>query len=115
MDKHTSDLLSQLASQLNVTIEHLWAVLVKQAFIYGITGLLWLALTPFMVFGCYLLWRMFFKLVKDSNGWDETSYIWPAVVTLIVIVIIIVDFLSLDMLIAAFINPEYWALKQIIK
>lgn len=116
MDEQTQKLIQQLADKLGTTAEHLWAVLVKQAPIFAVTELV----SDIAICGA-LIWltRFMYGKYKKVKEFDEDlSHIWFAstVVCLIsAIVCVVWSCTSLDMVSAGLFNPEYYALKQIIK
>lgn len=123
MNEQTEKLLRELAAQFGTTVEHLWQVLVKQAAIEGVTGvLLWVFL------GVFLLW-CFTKLkwlTTTPPATPEKRHPEPPVDFEIGVImwgafaifsgICLICFAdSFSDVVACFLNPEYWALKQIIK
>lgn len=122
MNETTDKLIRDLAEKLGTTADHLWGVLCRQAPISGITNLVVIAgLIAFIVWG--------FKLVKrkttepapteankyPSADWeDEGKTIAWLVWGLATIGIIIWIAASLEIIVAALLNPEYWALKQLV-
>ena len=114
--KELTELLEKLSTQLGTTVEKLWGVLVSQAPIIGAVDLiLCVALVAVSVF----FFRLVNKKTTPQNGncseWDDAEAIlaWGAVVGLIVIVGLIV-LCSVENIATAFLNPEYWALMNIL-
>lgn len=116
MNKETLDLLQQLAAKLGTTAEHLWAVLIKQAFISACTDFL------FYVITVALLWFAIKKTPKWAQIISNTDSDFieiggtAAVVVGWVLVggLVIAALICIPDTIAALANPEYWALKQIL-
>lgn len=123
MDEKTLLALTQLANKLGTTAEYLWGVLLKQAPISGGVDLL-------VMLVLVLLSMRLFRFVNqktttpppDQNNpypiaaWkDETgvALAWFGVWCFSVLVILHVV-CDLNMVVAAFMNPGYWALSQII-
>lgn len=110
MDEQTYRLLEQLATQFNVTVEYLWGVLVRQAFINSLNNVL--------VF--LLIIAAFFLLTKWTiRAKDEIEEIWPGAPILIfwgllVIFSLIFSITSFQDTLTGFLNPEYFALQQIL-
>ncbi len=123
MNEQTEKLLTTLAQKLGVTIEHLWGVLCKQALISGtvdlITMTVWLG---------FMAWS--FCLVKRNTTvpaptkgdpyprsvWtDEFGFFAWLLWCVLAIVAMVIITCGLDTTAAAFLNPEYWAFKQIFK
>jgi len=109
--KDLTNLLEQLALKLGVTTEYLWTVLIRQAKISGVmnaAGILLIIVLGFILFKAYKYAEK--KDLLDSQAWDFgllVSYIiWAGM-------IIISPILFYNM-ITALMNPEYWALSEIL-
>lgn len=111
--EHLVPLLDKLASQLGTTSKYLWKVLIRQAPISGILDILQYILIVIMIWGSYYTYSWAHKMVEDKD-WDETTYAWPVITGLITVIFLITAFFSFPNTITKFINPEYWALKEII-
>ena len=111
MDDKTLSALTLLATKLGTTSEYLWSALLRQAPISGIADIIFLAL-----WGALLVRLVIWMNKKAKNIMDaEAAFLgWVGVWSMIFLYVIIVS-LNLNILIASFANPEYWALKQIIK
>lgn len=119
MDDKTLHALTALAERLGTTAEYLWGVLLRQAPIAGIVDLSVMAM---LVVGC-VSWSGFVykKTTLPEDGcagarWDDDMGVvlaWMSVVMLCLLTINIVgnDF---SVAIAGLVNPEYWALHQIL-
>ena len=116
MDKQTLDLLQQLAAKLGTTAEHLWAVLVRQAFCSGCADLLVYGLAGAFVWLTLRKTPKWIQTVKDAESdLEEAAYVVALAISwLLVVIFIIAAACSLGDTVAAFVNPEYWALKQIL-
>lgn len=101
--------LAVLAEKLGTNVEHLWGVLIRQAPIDGTVDLLQYAL---ITIGCWLWWR-WCKRVMESNQ-DEIIYLPLTLVAVALGILVIAAFFCLPNTVAAFLNPEYWALKQVL-
>ena len=116
MDDKTLQTLTALANKLGTTAEYLWSVLLKQAPITGVTDLLLLIA---LVLGT-AIWARTVYVNTSEEEWekrwqDDTAPIaWISVAVLFVITLILVTS-NLSMVFAALFNPEYWALKQVLK
>ena len=121
--KELTELLGQLAAKLGTTVEKLWAVLLKQAPISGTIDLL-------ICIGMVIFTVWAFRLVKGKTtkheivdgtykhreaDWEEEGafFSWVAVGVIFLITIIQVASES-ENIAAAFFNPEYWALTNIL-
>ena len=116
--KELATLLEQLAAKLGTTTEKLWGVLVKQAAISGAVSFI-----ESIIFALALIWVFRFIQKKttptgerDRSDWEDEgkgiAWIGFAIIAPIVIVSV---FCSIENTINAFLNPEYWALSQILK
>jgi hypothetical protein len=122
MNDQTIKLLRDLADKLGTTSEHLWGVLVRQAPISAITSLI-----LFVGFCGFLVWSFGFIKNKTTDQivgeqrtraeWDSEGVGIPAWIIWGLMFVLGVGFsfpICYDAICALF-NPEYWALKQIIK
>ena len=123
MDDKYQALIEALASKLGTTAEHIWGVLVRQAPISGIVDLVLCA-----VITAVTVW--FVALVKrrtttpqvtdedryPSAEWrDESAFLAWAVAIIAGVIALICVTGSAQGIAAAFANPEYWALKQLVR
>ena len=117
MDENTARVIQSLADKLGTTAEHLWGVLVRQA---PITATIEIGYIPVML---VLAWVGVKMLVKGKERFDEgdnevigmTLSIAGFIICGVAAITLIAAFCCLSTNIAGFLNPEYWALKQIIK
>lgn len=113
MNEQTNQLLRELAEKLGTTSEYLWQVLVKQAHIYAWTMIICGGI-PFLIGVVVALWVV--KKVKGNKGKTEEWHFWVFAAALTISAISLVGMLiNSQMIIAGLFNPEYWALKQILK
>jgi len=111
VNKETVDLIRDLAAKLGTTAEHLWGVLLRQAPISGATDLMQYALLAVAV----ALWWKWVKATKKRGQYrDEAAWIPVGTVGVALAVMVGVAFFSFPTTVAAFFNPEYWALKQVM-
>lgn len=125
MDENTLQALTALAEKLGTTAEYLWGVLVRQApiaaGIEAVSCLLQIAVLVFWTRFVYLKT----KLKKDADSmsycrgdaeWENEGafFGWFSVVLLWLIVFCVVGS-SVTTIVSGFFNPEYWALRQILK
>lgn len=101
-----------LAQKLGTTVEFLWAVLLKQAPIYAISNTVQLC-----VYLCaFALWvRYLLKNVGNYGFIDDVMPILVVITSFVGFALAIYVFLEPPMILTAIFNPEFWALKQIIK
>ena len=102
-------LLTQLATKLGTTVEFLWAVLLKQAFVSGIKSII----------AIVLMWSITIALVVFlvKKKFEDDSHDLPAIGASIALVLgfncLLFLFLEGGNAITALFNPEYWALNHI--
>lgn len=126
MNDKTLELLKQLADKFGTTVEHLWGVLVKQAVISATVECV-------MTIATVSAWVWLFRFVRkktaepagsepDSRWVREGCAEWTEEVAVIAWVFVAVAlafvvaqiYFAVDIGMTAALNPEYWALKQII-
>ena len=123
MDDKTLNALTALAEKLGTTAEYLWGVLLKQAPITGVIDMLVIAAWVAAV----VIWARFVQRKTNkpapteddrypSAEWENEGafFSWVSVFILCVIVALMAGS-CLSTTVAALANPEYWALKQILK
>lgn len=123
MDEKFQKLIEALAAKLGTTAEHLWGVLVRQAPISGAVDLVLC-----VVIAAVTVWWV--ALVKrkttcppetETNRypkaeWRDEGAFLAWLVTVIFGVLALISVIgSAQGIVAAFANPEYWALKQLVK
>jgi hypothetical protein len=117
--EQVAKLLEQLATKLGTTVEYLWSVLIKQAFIEGVINTIVASLCLLTIIGI----AIWVKYCLGKDGEDrEIRYYYMfddgslAVITQIVFTIVatIVLFICIGSAITCFYNPEYWALNEIL-
>ena len=123
MDEKTLSALTTLAQKLGTTAEYLWGVLLKQAPITGAIELVvmaaWIAAA---VWWLRLVQRKTSKPTASTENkypraeWEAEGavFAWGSVVICWLLVGLCVG-PTLSSTAAALLNPEYWALKQILK
>jgi len=120
MDEKFQKLIEALAAKLGTTAEHLWGVLVRQAPISGAVDLVLC-----VVIAAVTVWWV--ALVKRKTTcppetktnraeWrDEGAFLAWIVTVIFGVLALISAIVSAQGIVAAFANPEYWALKQLVK
>ena len=124
MDDKTLQALTALAAKLGTTAEYLWGVLLKQAPITGVVDLLvcaaWVA---GLVFWAKFVQRKTTAPPKTDDerypraDWNDDAGVglaWVSVVIGAGITALVIGS-NLSTIVAALVNPEYWALRQILK
>lgn len=108
MNKETVILLNELALKLGTTTEYLWGVLIKQAPISSIS------LTVFIALLCVTSFFGFRWLQKPEIIRHEAYPVFLLVFAGCVFASFLIICFSFESIIAGFLNPEYWALKEIL-
>lgn len=109
MDDQTAKLIQGIATKLGTTADHLWAVLIRQAPISASCDAVGIALLGAALI---LAWR---KILKWKPEDEPAKWIGVGLLSVITAILIALICDSIGEDIAGFVNPEYWALKQIIK
>ena len=110
-------ILEKLSLKLGVTIEYLWEALLNQAFYSGMVDLFIFLIIIISIYGYYRWIKYIIPSWKkiDNENFD-IIYTVGLVFGGVGLIIIIIDRLSnLYLTLAAFFNPEYWALMQILE
>ena len=120
-------LLEKLSLKLGTSVELLWGALIRQAYIDGfIKTFTCMFILILSGIGLYFL-RVYYRLfvphynVKNKNGHEsvtDADFICPIIIV-VSLSIILFDTIYLcttfSDVVISFSNPNYWALKQIIK
>lgn len=116
MNEQTTALVAQLAAKLGTTSEYLWAVLVKQAPITGTIILVEYALTILLVAAVWRFRKPIGAFLREHNNFDtEILYVLGSVVVVLVSVVwLLACVFTFSSMLTAFLNPEYWALKEVL-
>lgn len=102
-------LLQELAVKLGTTAEHLWGVLLKQAPISGIVDLILIL--------CFVsAWVTVFNIVqKNYRNWEDVqkfaAWLVGGVISIYIVTFVL---FKTEGIVTAFLNPEYWALSEIL-
>jgi hypothetical protein len=123
MDQLTN-LLEQLAIKLGTTVEYLWEVLIKQAYINGILGMVYIVFTLLATIVLYRFHKYFSgpheKYNNHTKYYDENaeevsvSQVIMFTAALILLVMNLCMIVVIHATITAFMNPEYWALQKVL-
>ena len=124
MDDKTLQALTILAAKLGTTADYLWGVLLRQA---PITGAIDLLVMAAWAAGCVAWYRFVRRRTTTPKATDENHYpcaewrdetgvglAWLSVVIFILMSALVIGS-GLSNVVAALVNPEYWALRQILK
>ena len=123
MDEKTLRALTAPANKLGTTTEYLWDVLLRQAPITGVIDFALLAAWVFLtVMWCRFVMRKTIAPTPTQDDrntradWTEEAafFSWLSAAILVMVTAVIVT-VELAITVAALVNPEYWALRQILR
>lgn len=106
--KELIPLLEQLAQKLGTTTEYLMRVLTKQAFYSGLVDIFQYII---IIVGIVMWWK--FKDKAHKSGEDSYIATWLFGGAILAI-LTIVSFFCINTTVAAFVNPDYWALDKLM-
>lgn len=107
MTDQMAQLLTQLAEKLGTTAEHLWGVLIVQARIEVFVDLFYVGLVGAGIYVMLKLHRRYWSNADDSIP----VFVFGWAILAIVSAIVLLEMAEIPGLL---LNPEYWALKQIL-
>ena len=111
--KELTVLLEQLALKLGTTVEHLWGVLLRQAPISGTVNII-ISVTVIII-SVFFVRLAIVKTKGPDAEWDEEGAFLIWVVALIIAFgSSAIVFASIKNIASAFLNPEYWALNELL-
>lgn len=113
-------MLAELAEKLGTTIEHLWGILLNQSFIFGVsTSIITILMIIFLIFAFYYIKKITNKKRKspyeEYTCDEEYIFVCQVLFGCCLVIFPIGILYNLYEIITAFANPEYWALKTILK
>jgi hypothetical protein len=117
MQEKLTQYIEVLAQKLGVAAEHLYGVLVRQAKVEGIIGLiLYGVLIPALLFVSYKVVSMAIKKWDDIYEADLEMPTILGIIFLLAITVIITicGFMDIPGDIGRLINPEYYAIKELL-
>lgn len=99
--------LTQLSDKLNVSVDIMFNAMMFQASIEAFICSLIILLTS-------ITWFFVNKYVKDKEGdFYDRDFVFGCFYTYSVVCLLIL-FINIEIILTCAINPEYWALKQIL-
>lgn len=113
-------MLEKLATALNTKVEYLWDVLVRQAMVEGVLGIVWaIVCVGIVIFGVkWLKYARGKRAAINVLDWDPRES-WNTLAFAIgcpaILIGIVCTFCNIHTVIVCLLNPEYWALKQVLK
>ena len=116
MSETTEKLIRDIAEKLGTTTDHLWGVLCRQAPITAITDMIELLVLALLCVYVGRRLKRWHKSLEEAYEEDHPGLIMLYVVFVTLLCITIGCALCcVSGIVTAFTNPEYWALRQIIK
>lgn len=113
MNDQTTKLIQQLADKFGTTSEMLWGVLIRQAPLWAWSRMASFALVFTMFAAAILLLMARYRRCKDSDLKDIIA-VSMTVVSVVAFVFALICFSLIPDFIAAFANPQCWALEKIL-
>lgn len=114
MDEVTAKLIEELATKLGTTTEHLWGVMLRQAPIEsGCT----IAVTCAVAVGLSWLWKRLLarKPLTYPHIYDDVDREFGRIMLGIITLLFVGGTMCVfNDVVSGFVNPEYWALKQLL-
>ena len=99
MKEQALEMLQTMASQLGTTVGYLWEVLVRQAYVEGVTNLLFLFMFGVVILLCIT------RFIPDARlNRHETTEIF---LSFLVAGLLFGSFFLIHETVTAFLNPEY--------
>lgn len=116
LDDKITNLLEKLADKLGTTIEHLWNILIHQAYVEAFKNI---AIIAFFIIAEILIFKYTIKYNKGKSLEDIDNDFKSIAVIILSIIISVFTIAIIGCLIPetvdAIFNPEYWALTHILK
>jgi hypothetical protein len=117
--ENLTELLRELAEKLGTTTEYLWEVMIRQAYISATLNLLYVI---FFIVYTIAIWKVHLYLLKTSDDesysryddYEENATIPMITCLMLWLGLAIGLFLAIPVIFYGYMNPEYWALQQIL-
>jgi hypothetical protein len=122
MNENTEKLVRELAEKLGTTAEHLWGVLMRQAPIAAATDSVIAVIMIGVLWALYRLVRSKTTVPPKSDDdrypsaeWrEEGAFLSWLMLAIYAAITLVVTCCTIATVVTATINPEYWALKQLL-
>jgi len=116
MNPEITKLITDLAAKLGTTADHLWGVLVKQAPIESFSSIAAYLFTILVIAAViYYGYRAVKWGMENDDEVKEGGWVLIGAACLALFIWSVCLSLDLGRIVSGFLNPEYWALKQILK
>lgn len=117
MNAELSQVLADLAQQFGTTVPHLWAVMLRQARVEAIVGLVYFAIVVAAVVG-YAFW-----LPRIRHAWGDglldkgatLHAVGGLVCAVLLLAMVFVGLLGINDVVTALVNPEFFAIRQVLE
>lgn len=108
--------IDALAAKLGTTGEYLWTVLVRQARVEAIQNIVTVILSAIVIAVSIAVLKWGIRREVENDWWGEPGNITAIIasVTLAIVCTVIIIQLS-NAIPTLLMNPEYWALKQVLE
>lgn len=105
-----------LAAKLGTTVEYLWGVMLSQAPVAAMNNLIFIVTTTVLTWLCVRRHKKLIEPIDEyRNGYDEVANVTLMICWLVVCAVgVIASLFLIPATVTALVNPEYWALKQIL-
>ena len=122
MEEKAFEYIDALAANLGVAAEHVYGALLKQAMVSGVRSLVFIII--FLAVG-YAIIKMFMRIYSDVKEGEDGLFVDSYEVSLgglfalmfggmAIIIMFLAIMADISNATTALLNPEYWALKEIL-
>jgi hypothetical protein len=114
-DDKIAHLLEELANKLGTTIEHLWNILIHQAYVEAFKNI---AIIAFFIIAEMIIFKYVIKYNKGKRFEEIDDDFGFIAVLLFIVILVFIIVITLNLVpetVDAIFNPEYWALNHILK
>ncbi len=105
--------LGILAERFGSTVEHLWSLMIRQAYIEGITMLLFIVALTFVTFRAFKWFTTVATVHPDTHSMTESDTGITVVGGFCLWFLWLAAAINFTSMLTALINPEFYALKQV--
>lgn len=116
MNEQTEQLIRELADKLGTTTEHLWGVLVKQAPLSATVEIMYALAACALLATCVKMvsWAGKRIIEGEDEERDVMAMVWGITIGIFSIILVATAVANAATTLSGFLNPEYWALKQLL-
>jgi len=118
MNKDTLDLLKDMAAKLGTTADHLWAVMIRQAYVSFVTDLILYIAAGIALYAIVKGVRLCLDNKPAGLTGEDRQFGFTVLMVIFSVMGVIVCLLivcNIPGTITKIVNPEYWALRQILE